>query len=83
MDNGRDEEHKRLKERQVRFQDQLDQIGGELRAFMKSQVLMGENLDKMATHIEKIDIRLAEVTDKLNALIDIVDNHIHDDKRHN
>ena len=67
MDNGHDEEHKRLKERQERFQDQLEQLGGELRAFMKSQVLMGENLDKMKTHIEKIDIRLEEATSKLNA----------------
>ena len=61
---------------------------------MKSQVLMGENLDKtneyiktrtavLDAHIEKIDIRLAEATGKLNALINFVNNHMHDDKRHN
>ncbi|HLJ18362.1 MAG TPA: hypothetical protein VKV15_27980 [Bryobacteraceae bacterium] len=44
--------------------------------------MMAGNLSKMAAHIEKIDLRLAETAEKLDALIDIVDRRVWDDKRH-
>ena len=108
MNNGSDQEHIRRHERTEKILEAIaakqEKTEDELRAFIKSQVLMGENIDKMARQvgqmmarndradsrmdrmeaiIEKIDLRLAEATEKLDALIDIVDHHVRDDKRHN
>ena len=86
MNNGHDQEHIRRHERTERLlaalADRQEKTDDELRVLLKSQVLMGENLDKLATHVEKIDIRLEEVTAKFDALIDIVDHHARDDQRH-
>ncbi|HLJ18361.1 MAG TPA: hypothetical protein VKV15_27975 [Bryobacteraceae bacterium] len=101
MNNGSDQEYIRRHERTEKILEAVaakqEKTEDELRAFIKSQVLMGENMDKMTARndradsrmdrmeaiIEKIDLRLAEATEKLDALIDIVDRHVRDDKRHN
>ena len=77
MNNGSDREHIRRHERTEKILEAVaakqEKTEDELRAFIKSQVLMGENIDKLEIHIERIDLRLAEATEKLDALIDIVD----------
>ena len=99
--NGHDQEHHRRHERTERLIEALairqEKTEDELRTMLRSQVLMGENmgqivthlgnvgahLERLDTHLEKVDIRLEEATAKMDALIDIVDRHVRDDKRHN
>ena len=90
MENGHDRDHILRHERTERIIESLatkmDRLEDELRAFMASQVLMGENLDKQARESRewqqrqrelerRTDQRFAETNDKLNALIAFFEQH--------
>lgn len=49
-----------------------DEFQAEHGRLLTSQVLMNEALQKMARAAEILDVKMAETTDKLNALIDFV-----------
>ncbi len=91
MENGHDRAHIERHERTERILEAmagtLDRMKDELRAFLTSQVLMGENLEKVAILqretarelnelAKRTDEKFAETNDKLNALITFFEQHL-------
>ena len=77
MNNGHENELEARMERAERIIAALaeiqDETQSELRTLAKSQVLLSDALQR---HIEHSRQRDAETTDKLNALIDLMDRHL-------
>ncbi|MGH9627032.1 MAG: hypothetical protein ACRD7E_01520 [Bryobacteraceae bacterium] len=80
MNNGGDLEN-RMKVAETLIEalfESHEKTESELRTLAKSQVLMSEAMERMSEAAKRADERIVEVGDKLDALINLMDQHLRD-----
>ena len=82
---GLERDHKLLLQAQVLMQDQLERTEGQLARtqvqLTKFVAVSTSNKEESDKRMQRVELNLAEATDKLNGLINLMDRHLDEHRR--